>query len=209
MLVMPTIVEKGSTLQARYLCSDAPAWRIDIYADSNRVFSEGLDAKGPWLWPSGDAAAHDAVPDARRTGIQGIEFNLYGLHRFPSRGHKLHLEGREVVDGIDYYVVRVTMRDSYETYVYINPVSWMIERRRDYRSFHPDVDQTKTFAEKQYFDFRTVSGVKTPFGERQVNWKTGALVNSTTVNSLIYNPSIKPSELTRVYVASAKLEQPR
>jgi hypothetical protein len=204
-LVMPTIIEKGSTLQARYLCSDVPAWRIDIYADTNHVFSEGLDGKGPWLWPSGDAAPHDAVPDARRTGIQGIEFNLYGLHRFASRGHRLHLEGREVVDGVDYYVVRVTMRDSYETYLYINPSSWMIERRRDYRSFHPDVDPTKVFAEKQYSDFRWASAIKTAFAERQVNWKTGALVNSTTVNSLAYNPPIARGELTRAYVAPARL----
>lgn len=209
LLVMPTIVEKGSTLEARYLCSDAPAWRIDIYADAKHVFSEGLDEKGPWLWPSGDAAAHDAVPDAKRTGIQGIEFNLYGLHRFPARGHQLHLEGREVVAGIDYYVIRVTMRNSYETYLYINPVSWMIERRRDYRSFHPDVDATKVFAEKQYFDFRTVSGVKTAFGERQVNWKTGVLVNSTMVNSLAFNPQIRPGELTRGYVARVSLERAR
>jgi len=85
----------------------------------------------------------------------------------------------------------------------------LIERRRDYRSFHPDVDATKVFAEKQYFDFRTVSGVKTAFGERQVNWKTGVLVNSTMVNSLAFNPQTRPGELTRGYVAPASLERAR
>nr|QQZ49020.1 hypothetical protein JKL49_17535 [Phenylobacterium glaciei] len=88
------------------------------------------------------------------------------------------------------------MRDSYETYLYVSPVTWMIERRRDYRAFHPDVDQTKVFAEKQYSDFRWVAGIKTPFKEQQVNWKTGALVNSTIVNSLFYNPTTEPGELT-------------
>ncbi|MBR7620133.1 hypothetical protein JKL49_12120 [Phenylobacterium sp. 20VBR1] len=207
LLVMPTITEKGSTLEARYLCSDSPAWRIDIYAGTNHVFCEGLDTRGPWLWPGGDATAHDAVPDARKTGIQGIEFNLYGLHRFSSRGHKLQLDGREVVDGTNYYVVRATMRDSYETYLYVSPVTWMIERRRDYRAFHPDVDQTKVFAEKQYSDFRWVAGIKTPFKEQQVNWKTGALVNSTIVNSLFYNPTTEPGELTRTYIPPAKWEK--
>ena len=89
------------------------------------------------------------------------------------------------------------------------PVSWMIERRRDYRSFHPDVDATKVFAEKQYFDFRTVSGVKTAFGERQVNWKTGVLVNSTMVNSLAFNPQIRPGRADPRLRCTGSLERAR
>jgi hypothetical protein len=199
------ITEKGSTLQARYSCNDSPAWRIDVYAQRNHVFCEGLDKTGAWLWPEGDRSAHEAVADAKRTGIQGIEFNLYGLHRFPSRGHILSLDGREVLDGVDYCVIKVVMKDSYETYLYINPVTWMIDRRRDFRAFHPDVDPKKVYAEKRYGDFRTVEGIVSPFSETQVNWKTGEEVNSTAVKSIAYNPHFQPNELTRDYRAPETL----
>ena len=196
-----TITEKGSALQGHYSCNDSPAWQIDVYADGKHVFCEGLDQKGPWLWPVGDSAAHDAVADARKTGIQGIEFNLYGLHRFPSRGHVLSLDGRELLDGVDYYVVRVVMKDSYETYLYINPTSWMIDRRRDFRAFHPDIDPKKAYAEKRYGDFRKVDGIVSAFSEKQVNWKTGEEVNSTVVRGMAYNPQFRSGELTRSYRA--------
>lgn len=199
------ITEKGSTLQAHYSCNDSPAWRIDVYAQGQHVFCEGLDEAGPWLWPAGDSSAHQAVPDAKKTGIQGIEFNLYGLHRFPQRGHVLSLDGRELLDGVDYYVIKVVMKDSYETYLYISPTTWMIDRRRDFRAFHPDIDPKKAYAEKRYGDFRTVDGIVSPFSENQVNWKTGEEVNSTLVNSIVYNPRFEPGELTRSYRAPASL----
>jgi hypothetical protein len=195
------IMEKGSTLHGRYSCNDSPAWRIDVYAGGRHVFCEGLDQSGPWLWPGGEPSAHDAVADARKTGIQGIEFNLYGLHRFRARGHVLSLDGRELLDGIDYYVIKVVMKDSYETYLYINPVTWMIDRRRDFRAFHPDLDPKKAFAEKRYGTFRAVQGIVSPFSETQVNWRTGGLVNSTIVKSIAYNPRFRPLELTRSYLA--------
>jgi hypothetical protein len=78
------ITEKGSTLQAHYSCNDSPAWRIDVYAQGQHVFCEGLDEAGPWLWPAGDSSAHQAVPDAKKTGIQGIEFNLLDCTVSPS-----------------------------------------------------------------------------------------------------------------------------
>lgn len=199
------ITEKGSTVQAHYSCNDSPAWRIDVYAQGKHVFCEGLDSGGPWLWPSADSSPHDAVPDARKTGIQGIEFNLYGLHRFAARGHVLSFDGREFLDGVDYYVIKVVMKDSYETYLYINPTTWMIDRRRDFRAFHPDIDPQKAYAEKRYSDFRTVMSIVWPFFEKQVNWKTGAEVNSTLVKNIVYNPKLKAGELTRSYRAPESL----
>src|SRR4051812_10256553 len=54
-----TIAEGGSTIRGRYRCNAAPAFRIDVYASDKHVFCEGLDARGPWLWPSGSAAPRD------------------------------------------------------------------------------------------------------------------------------------------------------
>ena len=195
------ITEKGSTIEGRYKCTTDPAFRIDIYDRNKHVYCEGLDAQGPWIWPAGSASATQGVPDARRTGLEGIEFNLYGLHRLPGRGAKLTLGGRSTIGGTTYYVIQVDLKDSYRTFLYIDPDTWMIARRRDNRSFHPDLDPTKAFIETQYNDYRPVSGVMTAFLQHQVNLATGAIADVTAIRSLVYNPVIDPKTITRHYTA--------
>lgn len=200
-LVALTISENGQSYDARYQCVADPAWRIDIYANGKHVFCEGLDAQGPWLWPGNTPAPRDAVPDARRTGIQGIEFHLYGLHRFPARGHALSLEEPQAIDGVTYQVVKVTMRDAYETYLFINPETWLIDRRRDERAPHPDVDPTRKFIEKRYADYRPVSGVMTAFEETQIDLVTGATINIARVQGMAYNHAHPAGTFDRGYAA--------
>jgi hypothetical protein len=180
------IMENGSVISGRYLCSKAPAFRIDIFDHGKHVFCEGLDANGPWIWPSPDATAKQGVPDAKRTGIEGIEFNLYGLHALPSLGNTLALDGREKLGGVNYYVVSVALKDSYQAYLYIDPESWMIARRRDFRAAHPDVNDTKKYLEKQYSDYRPVNGVQTAFLEHQVDLASGKITQVSVVDSMTY-----------------------
>ncbi len=127
------ITENGSTVNAHYLCDKQPAFRIDIYDKGKHTFCEGLDAKGPWIWRQADAAARDGVADGAKSAIQGIQFNLYGLHAFPGLGNRLSLEGRQTIAGTSYYVIGVNMRGSYQTYLYLDPQSFLVMRRRDDR----------------------------------------------------------------------------
>ena len=83
------LTENGSTVEAHYKCTSDLVFRIDVYDKTKRVFCEGLDAQGPWIWPSSQSAPQPGVPDAKKTALEGIEFNLYGLHAFPRRGHQL------------------------------------------------------------------------------------------------------------------------
>ena len=181
------MLENGDVLKGRYVCSKAPAYRIDVFDHGKHVFCEGIDANGPWIWPASQAAATQAVPDARRTGLEGIEFNLYGLHSFAARGHRLTLDGRELLGRTNHYVVRVDLKDSYRTFLYVDPETWMIVRRRDFRAPHPDVNDTKKNLEKQYSDFRAVSGVLTPFLEHQIDLATGKITQVSIVDRMTYN----------------------
>ena len=115
------ITENASTVNAHYLCDKQPAFRIDIYDKGKHTFCEGLDAKGPWIWPQAQPAARDGVADGAKSAIQGIQFNLYGLHAFPGLGNRLSLEGRQTIAGTNYYVIGVNMRGSYQTYLYLDP----------------------------------------------------------------------------------------
>jgi hypothetical protein len=184
------IVEKGQVVNARYRCNKTPAFRIDIYDKGRHVFCEGLDGKGPWIWPGNAPAARQGVPDAKRTGIEGVEFNLYGLDAFPGLGNKLALDGRETIEGVNYYVLRVDLKDSYRTFLYIDPNSWMIARRRDIRANHPDLNSAKQRLEIQYSDFRRVGGIRNAFLQHQVDLSNGRITQVQIVDRLEYNPKL-------------------
>lgn len=195
------IIEKGSVIQGHYKCAKTPAFRIDIFDGDKHVFCEGLDVNGPWIWPSSEPAAKQGVPDAKRTGIEGIEFNLYGLHAFPALGNLLSLDGRESLGGVDHYVLRVDLKGSYQTFLYIDPQTWMIARRRDFRAAHPDLDPTKQYLEKQYSDFRLVNGVQTAFLEHQVDLASGKITQVTIIDNMAYNAKLDENVFDRSYKA--------
>jgi hypothetical protein len=177
--------------------------RIDIFAGGQRVYSEGLDAHSSWAWEGGKPAAADASPEGAKAIRHGIEFNLFGLHRFRARGHRLELAGREAVDGVDYHVIRVVMADGFETFRYIDPSSWMIGRSRDVRAIHPDTDQTKKLLENVYEDFRPVDGVMTSFRSHQADVATGAVLQRTQLIGQRNNPPVGELHLERDWVPPA------
>jgi hypothetical protein len=195
------IVEKGQVVNAHYRCIKQPAFRIDIYDKGKHVFCEGLDAKGPWIWPGDQPAARQGVPDAKRTGIEGVLFNLYGLHAFPALGNKIVLDGRETIGGVNYYVLRVSLKDSYQTFLYIDPENWMIARRRDFRANHPDIYPVKEPLETQYSDFRPVDGVMAPALQYQVALNSGRISQVTIVDRMAYNPKLDAKIFDRSYKA--------
>jgi len=101
--------------------------------------------------------------------------------------------GREKVDEIDYYVLRLTMSDGYTTTLYVDPKSWLITRRRDVRPLHVDIDPTPTTIEQHSSDFREISGVQFAFASTEIDLKTGKVLESMKVNKIEVNPSINQS----------------
>jgi hypothetical protein len=109
------------------------------------------------------------------------------------RGHQIELVGQENVDGINHYVLRLTLKDGYTTSLYVDPNSWLITRRQDVRPLHVDVDPTPTTIELRNSDFREIAGVKFPFATTETDLKTGKVIESTTVKSIKVNPPIDPT----------------
>jgi len=196
------IVEKGSVVNAQYRCNKSPAYRIDIFDHGKHVFCEGLDRNGPWIWPGDQPKAHQGVPEGKISGLTGIQFNLYGLHAFPGLGHKLSLDGRESLGGVNYYVVRVDLKGGYPTFLYIDPETWMIARRRDFRSNHPDMNPTKLHLEIQFTDFRAVDGVMSAFLQHQVDLDSGKINQVIVVDRMAYNPKLDAKIFDRSYKAA-------
>lgn len=181
------VVEPSFTVLGRYIASADGFMRIDIFMDGQRVLTEGVDSEGAWDW-SGDAPAPRPAsalgePPLRR----GVEFNVFGLHALPRRGHVLALEGRESIADIDYYKIKLTMADGFETWRYINPETWMIDRARDLRPLHPDVDPTPVTIESEYTDFRPVAGVQSSHRWVQRNVANNETLQTGTIQRLDYN----------------------
>jgi hypothetical protein len=191
------IMEKGKVIQARYRCDKSPAYRIDIYDGGKHAFCEGLDAQGTWIWPGDQPQARQGIEDGKRAGLEGIQFNLYGLHAFPALGNRLSLDGREEIAGVNYYVVRVDLKYGDPAFLYIDPQNWMIARRREIRAFHPDMDNSKRHLESQFTDFRDVDGVMSSFLQHQVDLATGAITQVTIIDKMTNNLTFRPQELTR------------
>ena len=169
--------------------------RIDIFDRGQRVFTEGYDGTLGWQWPSGEESAtraSDYGEAALRHGPQ-LPIHIVGLHELPRRGHHVELRGREVLDGVNYYVVKVTLDDGYSLYYFIDPDSWLIARSRDFRAFHPDVDPKEKWHETRYSDFRNVAGTQKPYTTTSLDMETGDIVSTTTIMAVRVNAILDPA----------------
>jgi hypothetical protein len=194
-----SIHEAGSTVDADYLASRDGRMRIDILQNGKRVYSEGIDAQGAWQWVENNAQSGASSTQGAAALQRGLESPMIvrGLHELPGRGHVLTLLPGERVDGIDYHVIQVRFADGYVTRYYVNPGTGLIDRRRDTRPLHPDVDATPTQIEERYFDWREFAGVRYPVRTTQTDLSSGRELQSTLARSITVNPPVPANAFDR------------
>lgn len=190
------IIEPTFTVTGDYRARDG-AMRVDIYSDGERVFSEGVDAKGSWQQQGQGAPITGTTDEGRAALLHGIEFNIFGLHELPRRGHKLSYAGIERLDGVNFDVIKINLSDGFETYLFLHPDTAMIERRRDVRALHPDANPTKKLIENRYFEFVRRCGVLSPASTRQVDVVSGEELQRTKVISQDCNLGDEALEIER------------
>jgi len=172
--------------------------RIDIMAEGKRVYMERFDGEKGWQWNGKEEKEEGATPTAAlRHGVE-LPGHLFGLHEMQKRGHRLELGGRETIEGVEFYVLRVTFADGFETSLFVDPQSWRITQRREVRALHPDVDPTPTTIETRYSNFRQVDGVWFAFLDEDVDLKTGKVIETATVKEIKVNPPIDPTIFTKL-----------
>ena len=116
----------------------------------------------------------------------------------------MEFTGKETIEGIDYYVLKITLSDGFVTYRYVNPRTWMIERGRDFRAFHPAVDGKKTWIETVWSDFRPVDGFMRAFLSVNTDLVSGKLQATNKVTSMKINPDFDASIFVRPLTAPAR-----
>jgi len=194
------ISEADYTLIARYRASTDGHMRIDVFSDDARVYSEGIDEDGVWEWPGGKAAPENVYHDGVGALEHGIEFNLFPLADLPGRGHDVELAGRETIRGKEYFVLRVTLSDGFETYRYVNAETWLIDLSRDFRAFHPGIDDTKKNLETRYDQWQRSDGVVFAGRLQNVDLETGVIIATTLILDSRYSVAREGLDLARSYV---------
>ena len=182
------LVEPKFEVDGIYAADRKGSMRVDIYAGDVRVFSEGYDGASGWQLPQNAQSGISTSPAGTRALLHGIENQLYGLHEFQSRGHKLELTGEEVIDDTTYHLIKITYQDGNEIWRYVNATSWLVERTRERKALHPDVDPIETVLETRLSDFRKTDGILRAFHEEQVDMSTNQVVQTTHVKELMVNP---------------------
>ena len=187
------IKEAKFELDGIYKVNRLGQMRIDLYSGSKRVYTEGFDGESGWAL-NAEGKASDESPTGSAALWHGTQFpgKIFTLDELPARGHRLESVGRESIGGVDYYVVKIVLSDGFETYRYLNPTTFLIERGRDFRAIHPALDPKAGWLEMAWTDYRPVAGVMRSFSETMTDLATGQWKQSMTVNSIRVNPELDP-----------------
>lgn len=183
------LVEPTFAVDGIYSATRSNQMRVDILANGVRVFSEGLAGTQGWQLRQNEQTSTPTSPAGTLALQRGIENHLFGLHELPARGHQLTLLPPETIDGTDYFVIEILYAGGDKAWRLISTTSWLVERSRVQAALHPDVDPTKSRLETTFTDFRRVDGLLRPFQETQVDLATGETVQTTTINSIVFNPT--------------------
>ncbi len=185
------ITEPSFTVDGLYIATRDGSMRVDISAGGERVFTEALDGGHAWSWSSGEGVKEGTAQGAAalRHGID-LPFKLFGLHEMSGQGHRLELTGSETIGGVNFHVLKLTLADGFETLYLVNPATGLIERDRQLRALHVDVDPEPVWIETSYEDYRPVDGVQ--FAHRQVERElaSGKLLSTVTVRTIRVNPAV-------------------
>ena len=205
-LIELDITENGQTIQGRYAAQASGLVRIDIYAGGNLVYREGVDRQGVWLWPGGEAAPRASVASGSANALlHGAENHLFGLHRFPERGHRLRLMPAAQVDGVAHPVIEVVYATGHTSYFYIDPSGWHFVRRRDERAYHPDYDSTQRRVETRFSRFETVDGVVAPHSNVDIDLATNDVLATNEVRRRTLNPALPRGLFDRSFETPATI----
>jgi len=198
------IVEPKFTVEGLYQASRDGRMRIEVFAEGKRVFSEGYDGRRGWQLVAGAEHATDSGPPGEAALRRGLELptNLRGLHEMRQRGHRVALVSRELIGGVNFHVLELKLQDGitpegFTTFVYLNPVTYMIERQRDFRALHPAVDPSQKWIEQRYDDFRKVDRRMVSFKSSQVDAQTGQIMQTTTILEVQTNPPLTDRAFAR------------
>lgn len=184
------IEEPKFSVSARYLASREPAMRIDVFADGERVFSEGLSGEVAWQWPADADEPVPASAEGTAALLRGVYNNLYGLHERGDLGYVLHYDGMETFDNTRYWKVTSLAPDGFEEVFYINAQNGLIERKQEWAALHPDQDDRRLAIVTDYSDYRWLGNHRLSFSSQKRDGASNEILAKVTLRKVQANPAL-------------------
>lgn len=190
------INEPAFSVSARYQASRDSGMRIDVYADEERVFSEGFDGVSSWQWPHGATEPTGVTEDGNAALRRGMVNNLYGLHERPALGYELCYEGYKTLDDVRYWQVTSTAPDGFSETFYINVETGLIDRKVEFSALHPDLDPAKRESLTLFSNYRWLGSRRFSFGSEKLDAQSGEPLSQVTIVSAIADPTLPADTFT-------------
>jgi len=183
------IHEGGLTLQGHYRANRDGCMRIDVNLDGLRVFTEALGSAASWHMSADDRVPLPNSEQGTAALRHGIEhpLRLYGLHEFVARGQRLELGQTVTLDGARYERVDAVYRDGYRAELYLDPRTHLVQRMREHKPMHVDVDPHAQRIETRFSDYRAVAGVLFPFRSEEFDLGSGKIASWSEVQQFQVN----------------------
>lgn len=189
--------EGGRQFTGDYRATRDGLMRIDVFIDGERVYSEGHDRQGAWEQAGEGVEVVNVGTAGRDALLHGVSYRFDGIWFARERDQTLDYLGTEEVAGISYHVMKLTFPDGFYTHFYVNPSTWMLERQRDQRAYHPSADPKKITVESVQADFQPHCGVPFALTSRDINLATGEVLAERRVSEARCNLDAATLDLDR------------
>ncbi len=180
------ITEPTFSVQGRYVANRAGTMRIDVFAGGTRVYSEWFDGTRAFEQARDASEGVEVGGDAAAALRHGIEQpgHLWTLADMRANGHRVEWAEPDTTDRSDERALKLTLRDGFEQWYWVDPVTCRIARKRNFRAFHPTVDPTRKWTETRYADFEAHDGVTRAMTTFDIDVATGDTIGRTRIRSV-------------------------
>ena len=165
--------------------------RVDIFADRERVFAESYDGEDAYQWnpKDGQSAASERGTIALSHTPQ-LPNHIFRLKDVEANGHSLVIVGQESIEGTDYAVLKLTLADGFENFLWFDTNSGFVTRVRNQRALHVDIDDEEKVIESRISDFRRVGPIVHPHKVIETDLQTGETLVDITLLAVELNPML-------------------
>jgi hypothetical protein len=197
-LVKRTRIEEGENRYIAVFATDRQArMRLDIFADNERVFAESYDGSAGHQWRPGDGQS----PASERGTVAlshtpQMPNHIFRLKDVVANGHRLELLGSEEFDDRSYHVVKLTLADGFENFLFVDSESSLVTRVRSERALHVDIDDDQKVIETLVGDFRRVGDILQSHNAREVDIRAGKVLSHYTLLSMELNVDLPTDYFT-------------
>lgn len=154
-------------------------------------YVEAFDGKTAWTinpFAGGTTATKKSDDESTEAAKQLFEDKLVD---YAKKGHKVSLEGREDVEGVNTMIVKLSTAEGDDYFYYFDPENYVPIMVKSFAT----AGEMKGMAVEQYMsDYQAVNGLMMPHS--MTTKVSGQVVASLTFNSIEFNVPVKDADFT-------------